>query len=361
MKRCSLFCAGWWPFLALPLLLLIPLLAFQWRSIEQDVAKNAEQALRDNQVEWAEVETFNRGRDALLTGSAPSTEAINKAIQITAAAEGVRHVTHNGDPIIDTTPVTQPELSIIITGESVVLRGTLKDESEVQQLVAQANSVFGEEYVVNKLLVGENIAPLPAGDFISSLAGKSLGLNTLIASLNGDTLTLKGDVASAEAKQEIFDSIRTQYTGNIDDQLEVVIIPPAEPESKIDENTLCQQKFNDLLAKGKINFATGKADITPDSLALMNNIVETAKQCPKAEFEVAGHTDSTGALSMNLSLSERRAQSVVDYLVAKGIDTKKFTAKGYGPNQPIGDNSTEEGRAKNRRIEFHVKALKLTD
>jgi OOP family OmpA-OmpF porin len=68
--------------------------------------------------------------------------------------------------------------------------------------------------------------------------------------------------------------------------------------------------------------------------------------------EVAGHTDSVGTDSYNQGLSERRAQAVVNYLVAKGINASRFKARGYGESEPVADNATDEGRAENRRVEL---------
>ncbi|MCB1832791.1 MAG: OmpA family protein, partial [Geminicoccaceae bacterium] len=69
--------------------------------------------------------------------------------------------------------------------------------------------------------------------------------------------------------------------------------------------------------------------------------------------EVQGHTDSTGATDYNQGLSERRAQSVLDYLTGKGVEAERLTAVGFGENRPIASNDTEEGRAQNRRVEIH--------
>jgi outer membrane protein OmpA-like peptidoglycan-associated protein len=70
--------------------------------------------------------------------------------------------------------------------------------------------------------------------------------------------------------------------------------------------------------------------------------------------EIAGHTDSVGNVDYNVKLSERRASSVKQYLIKKGIDPNKVVTKGYGPTDPVADNETEEGRAKNRRVELII-------
>ena len=77
--------------------------------------------------------------------------------------------------------------------------------------------------------------------------------------------------------------------------------------------------------------------------------------CPDVAVEVSGHSDAVGDKDYNIGLSERRAQAVVAYLVSQGMDENRLTAVGLGFSQPIADNSTEEGRAMNRRIEFRAR------
>ena len=78
-------------------------------------------------------------------------------------------------------------------------------------------------------------------------------------------------------------------------------------------------------------------------------------QNPGLQYEVQGHTDSTGTRESNQKLSERRAQAIVDKLVELGIDASRLTAVGKGQYSPIADNATEEGRAQNRRVVFVAK------
>ena len=357
MKRGSLFCAGWWSALILligPLILLIPLLAYEWRAIEQDVAQNANTQLQEAGIIWATVETFNRGRDALITGTPPSAEAIDKAKEIVKQAEGVykKHVTISGDVIVPPAPPTPPTLNTLVTGESVVVRGTLGNQRDVDRVLAQAASVFGADNVLNKLSIGENIGELPPlGGLFKGVAGKALGLNTLTASLQDGKLRLQGDVPSEEIRQSAARELGLNFSGEIVNDLTVVV-----PIKRDD----CQDLVNDLLKTGRINFASSKADISPESIPLLDQIVQTARRCPGALFEVAGHTDSVGEPEFNKKLSEDRARAVVQYLVDQGLDASRFTPAGYGPEQPIGDNNTTAGRAQNRRIEFRLQTEENT-
>ena len=101
-----------------------------------------------------------------------------------------------------------------------------------------------------------------------------------------------------------------------------------------------------------INFDTGKSVIRPESQPVIDQIVQMMKANPGLKIGVEGHTDNVGSPSSNKSLSEARANSVVSAIVAQGITADRLNPEGYGQDRPIADNSTEEGRAKNRRVEL---------
>lgn len=105
-----------------------------------------------------------------------------------------------------------------------------------------------------------------------------------------------------------------------------------------------------------VTFATGTADLTPRARAALDGVAGSLIGNPSVTVEVAGHTDNTGRRATNLRLSQERAHAVRGYLVRKGVPAEQVTARGYGPDQPVGDNATAAGRAQNRRVE-----LKRTD
>lgn len=115
--------------------------------------------------------------------------------------------------------------------------------------------------------------------------------------------------------------------------------------------------YDRMISDGKfitygITFDVGKSTIKPESMGEINRIVTLMTENPELKFSVEGHTDNTGNATKNQTLSEARSKAIVDKLVELGISADRLTAVGKGQNSPIADNNTEEGRAKNRRVEF---------
>lgn len=199
-------------------------------------------------------------------------------------------------------------------GNKLTLEGQVPDEAAKKSIVDAATAKYGAGNVIDKL--------------------------TIDAAAKGAlTVTLLGQVASDAVKVTRGDEAKAFYpTATIDNQLTVVAAPAAKAEDV---------QCGDSVAVAA-TFATGSANLTNEARKLLDAVVP----CIKGPFEVGGHTDNVGKPDANQALSERRATSVAKYLVSKGVDAKLLTSKGYGDTTPIGDNATNEGKAKNRRIEF---------
>lgn len=105
-----------------------------------------------------------------------------------------------------------------------------------------------------------------------------------------------------------------------------------------------------------VYFDTSKSNVKGTSAATLDKLAGIFKEYPKSNVLVEGHTDSAGPEDYNMNLSEQRAKSVTNYLINQGIDGYRFTTKWYGEDQPKGDNSTNEGKATNRRVELAIVA-----
>jgi outer membrane protein OmpA-like peptidoglycan-associated protein len=132
--------------------------------------------------------------------------------------------------------------------------------------------------------------------------------------------------------------------------------PPARPRTEEEKVVdVCQEALSRVVREGIINFSRASFDLDPASFPTLNKVADAANRCPSLIVEIEGHTDSEGTPERNQRLSDRRANSVREYLSRAGVEPSRLVAIGYGQNRSIADNATPEGRAMNRRIEFVVK------
>ncbi|MGD0216284.1 MAG: OmpA family protein [Desulfobaccales bacterium] len=151
---------------------------------------------------------------------------------------------------------------------------------------------------------------------------------------------MKQEVAKAEAKPE-------------PPKPEVKPEPvKVEPKEDISKRDLAKEIKTQGYATIYINFDVDKATIKPESQPALDYVAQMLKDNPDLNLTIAGHTDSTGTWAHNKTLSENRARAVLEALVSRGIAAGRLASVGYGQDKPIADNATEEGRAKNRRVEL---------
>lgn len=224
-------------------------------------------------------------------------------------------------------------------------------------------------------------APSIQTDLIARTGGAlaAAGLPWASANADGRELVLQGVAPSAELRKRAGDVARRVWgVRTVDNHITVAIAKPVEPPQPVVSTpepeptarveppqpvvstpepspvVTCQQQFDALLGDKRILFETDSATLQSGSTAVLDELAVIAARCPGARIEVAGHTDARGDEEMNQFLSQARAESVTKYLIDKGVDAKRLSAVGYGESQPIADNITAAGLARNRRIEFRV-------
>jgi len=233
---------------------------------------------------------------------------------------------------------------------TLTLTGNVPDKNVHAALLAAADRKFFAEKVVDNLK--ESIgAPASFAAVVVPALGALSRLSTGTLVVTDREVKLSGDALYDAAAAQIRAGLGKDFPQNWQYKAEITVKPASAPV----DNSVCQQLFADLLAKARIRFESGKADLSPDSLGLLDRLTETALRCPTANIEIAGHTDADGDATQNQMLSEKRAQAVADYLVRGGLPANRFTAAGYGSSQPIAGNDSEDGKAQNRRIDFVVK------
>jgi len=105
---------------------------------------------------------------------------------------------------------------------------------------------------------------------------------------------------------------------------------------------------------GNVTFAVDSAQLNPQFNPVLDKVAQTLVEYNQTVIQVAGHTDSTGSHAYNMKLSEQRANSVRTYLAGRGVPAQRMHAVGAGPDHPVADNATPEGRAQNRRVEITI-------
>lgn len=130
--------------------------------------------------------------------------------------------------------------------------------------------------------------------------------------------------------------------------------PNSSPGARVDASgcAIVFEAEQRVLVLEGVNFALNKAVLTDTSRIILDRVAASLRDLPEVRVEVAGHTDSTGSRALNERLSQARAEAVRDYLIEKGVAADRLQARGYGPNEPVADNRTPEGRAQNRRVEL---------
>lgn len=166
-------------------------------------------------------------------------------------------------------------------------------------------------------------------------------------------------VADSEGKFEIdllpgVYNIRLKSVGKTRDY-QLIEIPKLQGNQEYgDVQIIIQYEEETTFTLSNLHFATNKAVIQSSSYQELDELVEYLKNKPHLKIEIAGHTDSDGDKNANMKLSQNRADAVKNYLIKKGISADRLIAKGYGESSPIADNSSESGKALNRRTEIHI-------
>jgi OOP family OmpA-OmpF porin len=225
----------------------------------------------------------------------------------------------------------------------IVVSGTVADEASKAAMLARLRTLYGAERVVDQLAVGRVSAPPNWNDYVGRLLGPNLKLISRgQLQVDGTSVSLRGDVASEAQRQQIATEISAGLDAGytVNNGLRVA----ASEQGMLDA----------ALANRIIEFESGKAELADSGKAILDQMSVALLRLKDKKVEVIGHTDNAGSRAGNLSLSQARAEAVKTYVVGRGVHADMVAVSGEGPDRPVADNRTPEGRARNRRIEFKV-------
>lgn len=227
--------------------------------------------------------------------------------------------------------------------DKVIISGNVPDEATRAAILARVRELYGAGRVIDQMEVGGVSAPPNWSAYTASALTDSLTqVRHGQLRIDGTKVALQGVVTSAETRKQVATDIAKAFneTYTVDNALTVT----PEPQAMID----------DTLADRVVEFRSGSAKLTELGQKTLDEIAQVIIDLGYPPLQVVGHTDSLGNRLTNIGLSLARADSVKQYLIAKGVPDNTMTALGAGPDHPITTNDTPEGRAKNRRIEFRI-------
>lgn len=233
----------------------------------------------------------------------------------------------------------------------VELRGRLADEQQRAAVDSFARAEFGSTrvYIATRL-----DAELPDGWPVRVLAGlKALAqLDNGSLRVRADSVEIKGVAGSQQARDRISQILSDKLGQGKTFKVDVVYDRQLDPLAALPTPKECISRVNAVLARQKITFTPGSAEVDAASSQVMADIAGALKGCKAVPIEIGGYTDAQGSEEGNRTLSQARAEAVLLALQGRQVDVTAMRAKGYGEADPIGDNTTETGREANRRIEF---------
>jgi OOP family OmpA-OmpF porin len=235
----------------------------------------------------------------------------------------------------------------------VQLRGRLGDETTRAAVESFAAAAFGSANVYPATRIDENVPMGWPRRVLAALEALSY-LSNGSAEVTETGIMISGQTGIKSARSDIARILSDKLPDGATFRLDVSYSESLDPLAALPTPEECVELINAAGNRRKITFAPSSSDIEPDALATVDAIADILRDCQSVQIEISGHTDSQGREIMNEQLSQARADSVLNAIMARRVLTSNLTARGYGESQPIADNGTEAGREANRRIEFRL-------
>jgi OOP family OmpA-OmpF porin len=281
--------------------------------------------------------------------------------ELVMGIEGVGNVTAELEwvpPVeIDQPRIVAEPITIIWVNGSATINGEVSDDVTQTAVVDELNRLFSAGVDSAGFVVKEG-APSER-DWLSKIftlmqiGANSLDEGELFISAKDRLIQMNGEYETRQLRREARDAIDVavgETTFVFVSGLAIPEPPAFTPEEVIE----LQENLDDLIEGKVVEFELNSDVLTPVGAALLDEIIDALEKFPAVPIEIGGHTDNQGEVADNLDLSERRANTALEYLVANGQDPVRFVVVGYGEDVPLVPNDTAAGRARNRRIEFRA-------
>ncbi len=231
----------------------------------------------------------------------------------------------------------------LVWAEPVVIEGVVPNEASKQAILMRMQSVYGANQVIDKIQVRPVAAPNGWSDSVARVITPELKkVRQGQLRVRGTQIELNGKVSHPNDIQPT--------TANF----QMLIQQPYRFNAQLSVNQAEQKIIDDALKNRIVEFESGSAVLTAAGRQILEEMAVALHKVGGKKVKIIGHTDSLGDGNKNFLLSQERAIAVRNYLIAKNIKAENLSTEGMGSSKPVADNTTVEGRKKNRRIEFEV-------
>lgn len=227
----------------------------------------------------------------------------------------------------------------------IVASGTVPDEATRAAVLQRLRELYGAQRVVDRIEIDAGVVAPPnwRQHVVTMLTPTLQQVSAGQVDISGNAVRVAGEVANEAQRQQVVSDMATALNN------------PTYTITNALRNGSGQQKLLDAaLANRIIEFESGSATLAPQGRAILDEMAAAMRRIDRSRVQIIGHTDAVGRREANVALSLARAAAVKAYLEQQGITAANLSVRGAGPDQPVADNATPEGRARNRRIEFRV-------
>ncbi len=344
--------------------------------IEDDLQKRTTTSLNFEGMEWSRASTD--GQLVRLNGFAPNQALRQKAGEVALSVWGVDAVMNHlvvakgsetDEPVKSQTTLetskpsnttTHPyEFKLEFDGKTAILSGLIPNEEARSDIREATRKHLEKGSVITRLEIVQGAPEGFTQTITQGLIPNLKSFTEVTATLQDSDLNITGTTSSSETRDTLQQSISSNTPSRVNTAFNVAVpqsesVPNSPTKQTFITADLCQKQIDDVLSDQQVIFLSNRAIIDESSFTLLDSIALTANKCPKTKIEISGHTDGNGDSNQNQALSQRRANAVLSYLVSKGIDIERLKSNGHGDTRPIATNTTQKGRATNRRIEFLI-------
>jgi OOP family OmpA-OmpF porin len=229
------------------------------------------------------------------------------------------------------------------SAKPIIVDGSVPDQASKSAILDKLRTLYGNERVIDRIQVEAIPAPPNWGQYVAGMLTRDLQhVSTGKLEVEGQSVTISGQVSNEAQRQQVAStlSLASNSSYTITNRLRL--------------GDSAQGVLDDALANRIIEFQSGSAQLAPSGIAILDEMAAKLTQLGNVRVQIIGHTDNVGQRASNLALSQARAQAVRAYLANQGVDAARMSVLGKGPDAPVADNATVDGRARNRRIEFQV-------